>query len=454
MDEKQLFPSLRVFRWMVLVQVLCGSGAIADAEGKYVVRQMHDGSPDLEITFELPQGGQGMNRKLFARGVAWGLQEQIRAPRCVGGPMLTRDDDGHWIAPPGCSQVTWVVSPTVMKYGVVDASAQASVFLSQPAWTLLSEPTSLLRVMGAPARQDTLRAGDGGTHLLGATPMKDGAWRVPADNNAPEFYIAGRAQVEHQQVGGFSVSYVSDDPRRVARLGLTASHAEALRYLVRVVYGDTEVSEKDRSLLVVWLGIDAQHGRVGGAAGSRSFVTNYLIGDEKDIKSLVATTLMILAHEQFHQLVDARRGELPALPAWINESLAQCYGLQAMQKAMQDKIVSDKLIQRFIDSDRMVEQGLIGVEAIFDSDRSRATDLAYRQGATFWAELDRILRLVSDGAASLEEYIPSLMRMDFPENGSLPDAFLAQLHRWHDDRIEQIIRKYVDASDGAAGSGD
>lgn len=445
---------MKILRPIRLAQFLCCLAATAaHAESAYTVRQSPGAAPDLEITLALPPGDAPASHKLSARGAAWGLQEQVRAPRCDDGTRLAKDGDGSWIAPPGCRHVTWTVSPPAIEDGTIDVSAQASLFLAQPKWTLLSEPTSLLRETGIDPQQAVLRAADAATPLFGATPAAQGGWLIPADNNAPEFYVVGPAPVQSEQVGDFRVHHVADNPQRVKQLGLVASHAQALRFLARIVYTDAPVPEADRSLMIVWIGIDTRLGHAGGAAGSRSFLANYPIGGGDHAQDHAAVTFMILAHEQFHQLADARRGDMPGLPGWINESIAQYYGLRAMREALGDDAAAAALTRRFIDPGRPVEQRFAGSEALFATDRPRALDLAYRQGATFWAELDRALHTASGGAASLDGYIPDLLRMTFPEDGSLPSAFLSYLRQWNDNRIDQIISNYVGETDAAAGSG-
>lgn len=454
MCKKANVSAISVLRLALCVPALLGAGATAYAGSEYTVRQTGDNASALEITFSLPPGDGLAPRRLAARGVAWGLQEQVESPRCAGeAAPLVKDSEGHWIVPPGCRHVSWTVRPLAMQDGTADVSAQTTMSLAQSTWVLLSEPTSLLRMVEDSPGQGSLRPDDLRTGLIGATPAATGGWRVPAESNAPEFFVVGAPEIEQQRVGDFTIRYVADDWPRVHRLGLMSSHARALRDLTQIVYADAPVPESDRSLLVVWIGVDARHGHAGGAAGSRSFLANYLIGENENAPDHLATAFMILAHEQFHQLADARRGERPALPAWINESIAQYYGLRAMQSAIHDPVAAEKLTQRFIDPDRNVEQQFIGSETLFATDRPRALDLAYRHGATFWAELDRALRVASDGTSSLDEYIPDLLQMEFAEDGSLPAAFLEQLRGWNDERIVQVIVKYVGAVDGARMSG-
>ncbi|SDV00862.1 hypothetical protein [Pseudomonas mucidolens] len=432
-----LFPVL-------MVPALCCFGAMACAENGYTVRQPQGKPSVLEMTYVLPPSDGASFRKLSARGVSWGLKEQVELPHCDSGEEpLAKDEDGNWIVPPACQRVIWTISPPMMPDGTYEVSAQTSTSMNQGKWILLSEPTSLLRIIEPNSQSNILRPASASTKLLGATPMKTGGWRIPGGNNAPEFFVVGAPEVEHQRIGDFTVHYVADNWQRVHGLGLLSLHSQVLHYLTSVIFADKLVPEKDRSLLVVWIGVDAYKGGAGGAAGSRSFLANYLMNDEENASEHLATTLMILAHEQFHQLADALRGNRPSMPTWINESIAHYYGLRAMQHAIPNDIAGEKLARYFIDPSRPVKYRFIGDKV----DEHQLTALAYRQGATFWAELDRALNAASGGTTSLQKYLPDLLQMDFPEEGSLPPEFLAKLNQWEDDRIEQLIEKYVSVAD-------
>lgn len=437
-------PTFAALLPALLVPALCCFGAMAYADNVYTVRQLEGNPSLLEMTYVLPPSNGVSFRKLSTRGVSWGLKEQVEVPHCEGREEpLAKDNDGNWTVPPACKRVIWTISPPMMHDGTYEVSAQASASMNQGKWNLLSEPTSILRIFEDGSQSNILRSGSASTNLLGATPVKTGGWRIPGENNAPEFFVVGTPEVEHQQIGDFTVHYVADDWQRVNELGLLSLHSQVLHYLTNVVFADKSVKERDQSLLVVWIGIDAHKGGAGGAAGSRSFLANYLINDEENAPHHLATTLMILAHEQFHQLADALRGDRPGIPIWINESIAHYYGLRAMQNAIPNDIAAEKLARHFIDPSRPVKYRFSGDKV----DKHQLTALAYRQGATFWAELDRALSAASGGTTPLEKYLPDLLQMDFPEDGSLPPAFLVKLSQWNDDYIKQLIEKYVSVAD-------
>jgi hypothetical protein len=339
-----------------------------------------------------------------------------------------------WSVPNACREVSWTIVPAKVVDGTVDVSKQASLYFERQRWWLLSEPTSLLRLDGGDKESTLAIANQAG---LGATPVGDGLWRVPSANNAPEFFILGTASAQTRRIGGLVVSHVADDPARVERLGLQAMHERAFAYLTAVV--PPPASDGERRLLVIWIGIDEKQGGIGGAAGSRSFVANYMLGKPENEAMNASRTLLVVAHEQFHQLGDLVRGSLPALPVWLGESLAQYYGLKALAatSAAESKIIYD----RFVNPARPVGRGLLELERRHAANDPTAYPLFYEQGATFWAQVDEALRASTD--RGLDPLIPELLRGEMPRAGALPKAFVERLRQALGAKADELLVKYV-----------
>ncbi len=419
------------------------AATLAQAYGHYQVERPAGEGGALRVSLILPQDALPELRRFYARGVDWGLESQVREPQCEGGFRLEQDDYGYWLAPPGCRVISWRVDAPLRAEGSVSASAPASMALAAGDWTLLSEPTSLLRpIHGGPAAQ-TLHGATAQTPVLGASPGQSGGWQVPQASAGLELYLMGAARTERRQIGAFDVRHGADDLQRVQRLGLLDAHGKVLKYLAHVVYGAVPVPKDQRALLVVWLGLDAAHGPTGATAGGRSLLLNYPTGDQPHAAENLASSLASLAHGQFQQLAGARRGPHPALPDWVSESLAQYYGLRALDHVAPDKAAATRLSQRFIDPQREVTLPLPDVQPLFASDRPRALEMANRQGATFWAQLDRALRSTAADSHGLDAYIPALLQMDFAEDGRLPEAFLSQLHALEREPVDAVLSKYL-----------
>jgi len=169
----------------------------------------------------------------------------------------------------------------------------------------------------------------------------------------------------------------------------------------------------ERTLLVVWVGLDERRGRAGGAAGSRSFVANYVIGKAESARQNAARTLYLLAHEQFHQLAELVRGPRPPLPEWLNESHATYYGAKVLLQVAPGP-ESESVRAQFVE-----------------------------RGAAFWAEIDNALRARSAGASDLDAMVPALLRSEVRQGRRLPDAFAEELRAVLGARADELLAKYA-----------
>ena len=396
---------------------------------------------ELTLSLRLPKA-EGAPHRLNVRGAAWGLDSQVHSARC-GNTPLKQQKDGTWVAESSCREVTWNVGPVVVADGRPDVSQQATLLFQQPRWLLLSEPTALLRLVDvppAPASRITLQPG--AAAMLGATALGERSWRMPSANEPPEFFVIGDVPARSRTIGAFEVRYVADNPGRVEALGLERLHQKALEYLARVLPPPPTLPAAERTLLVVWIGIDEGRRRIGGAAGNRSFVANYVFDQPDSARFDAARALTVLAHEQFHQLAALIRGPLPALPVWISESLAHYYGLKALQKVAPGE-EAGLIRDEFIDPSRTITAGLLELERRHAAQDRSAYPLFYSQGATFWAEIDDALRTKSAGANDLDALIPGLLGMSMDPGARLPAAFVAKLRSDLGARADELLAKYV-----------
>lgn len=421
---------------LLLSLTMLSSAAFA----QYEVRQEPRGQ-QLLITFTLPVGEESPV-KLAPRGAAWGLKPQVSNVQCGDDPV-PQDEEGYWVAPAGCSQISWSVLPDVVPVEGVDASEQRTLSVGHGHWVLLAEPTSLLRPVNSDGAT-TIRNVSGHPPILGSSKIEQGVYQVPPVNSAPEFYVVGHSDASTRTLGELQITYVADNASRVNELKLEELHVSALKYLTQVVPLPQQSNAIDRSLLIIWLGVSESRGGAGGAAGSRSFLANYVIGSTANKGHNTALTMMIVAHEQFHQLVDVLRSDLPNQPlaVWVNESIAHYYGLKALLAA--DKSQSAQAVwTRFIDPDRTVEHGLVELNRRYDAGDQAVYNLFYSQGATFWYEIDSALKIASDGKVSLDDYLVTLLRGPFVPGSDLPPSFIDQIRKVAGPRIDSILSRYV-----------
>jgi hypothetical protein len=419
-----------------------GPGPSGHASG-YAVR-IDPENPQRLLASLVLVGDGGMERTAFVRGQNFGLESQIVDPRCDGFGLVEASD-GQWLVPGDCQLLSWAIELDQAVANGVDTSLQRSLVFAEPAWWLLSEPTSLLRISG-PDEESLLRLRITGLpdnhQIAGASQVEEGVWRLPGINHAPEFFAFGELVTEHHDIGRLKATYVIDDQARFQRLNLPVLHAQALAYLGEVFQIPVDLPPEDRHLLVVWLGIDETLGHAGGAAGSRSFLANYIDGEEEGLALNLARTLLILAHEQVHQLHDLTwTGGTPG-PTWLGESIAHYYGLKALATSgLPDDAVAAAM-NAFIDPDSPPEAGLVEYQRRYDDGDLEAYYMFYSQGATFWSEVDRVLLSTDSDNGGLDTLMPTFVQA--PADGpGLPSSFQELLMERGGAEIETLLVRYV-----------
>ena len=380
-------------------------------------------------------------RLITLRGAVWGLESQVYDARGDDSP-LEEAEVGKWIVPDDCKVVTWKIHFADTAKGSQAANTQQCTFFRENTWWLVAEPTAILRLDGS---MDVARLVIQPDSLgpTGATDLGNGQWRIPPGDEAPEFYVVGNDHCEERIVDGFRIRYVSDNADRVSALGLLDAHGKAFHYLNRLFPDAKSVPKKDRQLLVIWIGINAKKRQLGGAAGSRSFVANYLYGVAENPGANAALNLAVLAHEQFHQLQALCVSKENSFPVWVNEGLAHYYGLKALSESGMAPQAIARTRARFIDIESDVTFGLRELARQYHGGDRSVYMLFYSQGATFWSELDNALSSATDGQKTLDDYLPQLFEAVFDESWALPPSFLSILPLEAAVDVESIVNRYV-----------
>ncbi len=254
----------------------------------------------------------------------------------------------------------------------------------------------------------------------------------------------GHNNAQEIDIDGFCVTYVPDDSQRIGRLGIQERHVAAFRYLLRLFPQSVNAPKAEKRLMVVWIGVDAASRYVGGAAGNRSFIANYVYGEPTRIDDYAAASLMVAAHEQFHQLTALCIQHDTSLPTWVNESLAQYYGLKTLAHCGLPMAVSTRARERFIAPDRAVEKGLAELSRQYQRGDRSVYPLFYSQGATFWAEIDQALCDETGGEKSLDDFLPILFRANFDDQTRpIPETLSTPLREVIGDRLDDLLEQYV-----------
>ncbi|MBV8045850.1 MAG: hypothetical protein JO171_01750 [Paludibacterium sp.] len=386
---------------------------------------VHPDTPDLvEASLTLPADGAG-EMWLGAQGVTRGLSHQILQPRCGAEPLV--EQDRGWVKPAGCRRVDWQIRFDTVRDDGADPARQRSLYFPDRSWWLLSEGTSLLRPKHAGLARLTANL-----PVLGGGEPAASAWFLPDGDAPPAFFALGNVAGTTVGAQGVRVTHVADRPEAVWRMGLIALQRRAMAWLTEVMR-----VERGGRLLVVWLGMNPASGRASGAAGDRSFVSGYVAGDPRGS----SLSLMTLAHEQFHQLAALTRpGDHPA---WYGESLAQFYALRALSRLGSRQREIQALRDKFIDASRPVPATLLDWQRRHEEGDAAAYPQFYTQGATFWHQLDALLRQATEGQHTLDQDLPALLALPTDAATPLPATLRQQWRTQVGPAVDVLIRRYV-----------
>jgi hypothetical protein len=362
---------------------------------------------------------------LGARGEDWGVTPQIERPRCGSEPLAAQGKG--WLKPAGCRRVDWLIHFDVAHGAAADPSRQRSLFFANRSWWLVSEGSSLLR----PLEDRQARIGANIPIVGGGEPVKN-TWPLPDSGAPPAFFALGNVARTTVGARGIRVTHVADRPEAAWRAGLIAQQRRTMAWLAEVM----RIDDKGR-LLVIWLGMDDLQGQISGAAGDRSFVAGYRSRNDRDI----ALSLMTLAHEQFHQM--AALLEKNDHPAWYDESLAQFYALRALSRLGERQRAIRAVRDQFIDAGRPVPVGLLAWQRRYKQGDPAAYPEFYSQGATFWHQLDALLRQATAGRHGLDADLPALLASPTDADKPLPAALLQKWRALAGPAVDQVIRRYL-----------
>jgi len=189
--------------------VLLATSGMAVAGSHYVVATTGN---TLHISLRLAHDGKSKTLFVPGGGGPNAQTSQVEAPAC-NGRALAQDSSGNWIAPASCAEVFWTVRPLPLAANGYDAARQITARIGKARWAVFSESTSLLRVRGetGPA---TIAMRKHDLPMTGGIPAGKQTWQVPAQNDAPEFYLIGRAPTQTTHFGGLQVTYVLDNRHR------------------------------------------------------------------------------------------------------------------------------------------------------------------------------------------------------------------------------------------------
>jgi predicted metalloprotease with PDZ domain len=189
---------------------------------------------------------------------------------------------------------------------------------------------------------------------------------------------------------------------------------------------------------------------VSGYAGRRSVAISY-VDHPAAAPHLVAALrpwlpILMLLHEQTHQLGVAH-------PAWLSESLAQHYALEALGRSgalpaadfrkARDRVTrpwsltpeADSRVRLLAAHRRYLRTGSLEAYRIF-----------YTNGARFWHVVDRAISACSHGRRGLDTIVRQLLRLRYDRQGRPPAAFHRLLRQEGGAAARRAIARWVIAA--------
>lgn len=365
-------------------------------------------------------------RTLYLRGDTMGVPSQVSEVTCAGSEIL-QNNDLTWLVPVACSTVNWTIIFSTQASISYQPSQQQSLF-SQPSWWLVSGPSSILRISGNDIDVKTV------DFIL---PDDTRVSRhLQSVNEPPNFYNLGNPPRRAVDNGSYSLNYIGENLDAVLSIISPKDHMEAIKYL-RSVLG--KYARNVDRLDVNWFGVPRERREASGAAGFDTILANYIIAKDTPKREEQLLSLMLVLHEQFHQL------DSGAYPIWMGESLANYYALKAMRKIYPEDEAATLVWDRFIDIERPIDISLTQIQSEISNDNNRQNyGLLYTQGASFWYELDTEIQKATSGQESLDTLIPQILELDLNSDGEAWQTIRPIFAFLPPSIFEAVERKYID----------
>jgi hypothetical protein len=141
---------------------------------------------------------------------------------------------------------------------------------------------------------------------------------------------------------------------------------------------------------IAWIGESNPKPSLTGATGKGILLVNYPLEGQLPFGN--AMPLYVALHEAFHQFAS----NYPSQPAWVSESLASYYGINALQVALARDPNASALLMRFEGDEKKFPEGLLAINRkVLAGDRSEYIAF-YTKGIAFWTSVNQALQSQGD----------------------------------------------------------
>lgn len=277
-----------------------------------------------------------------------------------------------------CEHISWTLNAKKISGLTVDVSAQKNIY-STAGWWVLFEWNAIPRINK-----------DVSINVCALVENSDKAANcqlLPTIEQPPLIMPWGKLSYQKQQLNLLVDIYFDGD-----KSFFGDNDWDNLAKQFAYINGLFKQKKNMTLIELILVGIDSKLGRIGGAAGKRALIANYVTSNKQVLPDTKQRLHWISGHEIFHIL--SRHN----YPLWIEESLAQYYGYKSLRQIGMDTESPLSLWQSGKNSTPHAEVGLYKAQSSFIKTKDMSYyPLFYNKGAAFWQALDQLL--IEQGAS-------------------------------------------------------
>jgi hypothetical protein len=332
---------------------------------------LDESRPDTAaVTLALPPGTKILQPARDGNG------EQIGQVRCSDGRDLPRSGSG-WLVPAGCAQVRWAVRVEAIDGAGMDASLPRAAMSLRHRFWVLPERAALLRAGPQAGTVEVSLRGPRGHIALRRLAL-------PSNDQPPFYAVIGAAPTARYAHRPVTLRVFGPAP---AYPWMDRLHGDVLAAWARW-RRDLTVGPAPTQIDWAWVepAADLEPG-YNASAGAEAIVSQIKLreGDpdaEAKARAVIGTSA---AHEGFHTITGAA-GQ--AWPAWVNESLANHYAIEAARAFLPP--ADFRFVHAFYIAPD-VRVPLLQAQSAYASGDGSQGQVFYTYGARFWREIERVL---------------------------------------------------------------
>jgi len=321
-----------------------------------------------------------------------------------------------------CKEITWPIHFDRLGVSGENVSEQRNLY-SPTGWWVLFEWGDIPRLKG---NYDVEICA-----ILVNAKSPDKCRALPKPDTAPLIMSWGRTSAQKIE-SNIQFNIYADNSQNILNDQSWSQLMSQYNYLQQLL---SVGGPPNKGIDIIWVGIDADIGFLGGATGSQAFISNYAVENNQVSRNSLLRLHWVSGHEIFHML------STYSYPLWITESLAHYYGYKSLSMAGVSYQTPVEIWESSLAKMPHASTGLYEANEMVENENDMSYyGLFYDKGAAFWQELDNEL---TRKETSLDEYIALLSEGD-TSNAQLNRNFTIAIEKVLGNRkFAQLVSKYL-----------